>query len=160
MWNYLNGQVIFQVLFCTKYNYFRFSITLSKTHDNEKEYTQNNKFLSKSASEWCTWTIRVFHDKEISHISVGSSDRSAVTQHKINSVKNCPQWGLNPKPPDQQSHALPTELGRNLLGKRFLKLALFLSCTTSHFGHCLFLESIEHYFIKALMIHTHNQIVT
>ena len=25
---------------------------------------------------------------------------------------------------------------------------------------CLFLESIEHDFIKALMIHTHNQIVT
>ena len=36
----------------------------------------------------------------------------------------------------------------------------FVSCTTSHAGLCLFLESIEHDFIKALMIHTHNQIVT
>ena len=36
----------------------------------------------------------------------------------------------------------------------------FVSCTTSHVGLCLFLESIEHGFIKVLMIHTHNQIVT
>ena len=36
----------------------------------------------------------------------------------------------------------------------------FVSCTTSHVGLCLFLEPIEHDFIKALMIHTHNQIVT
>ena len=36
----------------------------------------------------------------------------------------------------------------------------FVSYTTSHVGLCLFLESIEHDFIKALMIHTHNQIVT
>ena len=35
----------------------------------------------------------------------------------------------------------------------------FVSCTTSHVGLCLFLDSIEHEFIKALMIHTHNQIV-
>ena len=36
----------------------------------------------------------------------------------------------------------------------------FVSCTTSHFGPNSFLESIEHAFIKALMIHTHNQVVT
>ena len=36
----------------------------------------------------------------------------------------------------------------------------FVSCTTSHVGLCLFLESIEHGFIKALMIHIDNQIVT
>ena len=36
--------------------------------------------------------------------------RSLVTQNKINSIKNCPQWGLNSQPPDHQSHALPTEL--------------------------------------------------
>ena len=35
----------------------------------------------------------------------------------------------------------------------------FVSCTTLHVGLCLFLESIEHDFIKALMIHTDNQIV-
>ena len=36
----------------------------------------------------------------------------------------------------------------------------FVSCTTTHVGLCLFLKSIEHEFIKGLMIHTHNQIVT
>ena len=36
----------------------------------------------------------------------------------------------------------------------------FVSDTTSHVGLCLFLESIEHDFIKALMIHTHIQLVT
>ena len=34
--------------------------------------------------------------------------------------KNCPQWGLKPGPLDLQANALPTELGRNLLGRRFL----------------------------------------
>ena len=36
-------------------------------------------------------------------------------------IKNCPQWGWKPGPPDLQANALPTELGRNLLGRRFLK---------------------------------------
>ena len=54
-------------------------------------------------------------------VSVRLSDRSKVTQIKINFVKNCPQWGWNPGPPDHDSNALPTELGRNLLGRRFLK---------------------------------------
>ena len=88
------------------------------------------------------------------------SDRSKVTQNKINFVKNCPQWGLNPGPSDHHFNAVPTELGRNLLSRRFLKSALFVLCTASHVGLCLFLESIEHNFIKALMIHTDNQIVT
>ena len=35
--------------------------------------------------------------------------------------KNCPQSVLNPQPADLHSNALPTELGRNLLGRRFLK---------------------------------------
>ena len=55
-------------------------------------------------------------------------------------VKNCPQWGLKPGPLDLQDNALPTELGRNLLGRRFLKWALFVVCTTSHVGLCSFLE--------------------
>ena len=58
---------------------------------------------------------RVFHDKEIWRISVRISDRSKVTQIKINFIKNCPQWGLNSQPPDHQSHALLTVLVRNLL---------------------------------------------
>ena len=41
--------------------------------------------------------------------------RSEVTQHKINFVKNCPQWGLNQQPSDHQSHALPTELSHYLV---------------------------------------------
>ena len=41
------------------------------------------------------------------HVSVRFSDRSEVTQHKINFVKKCSQWGLNSQPPDHQSHALP-----------------------------------------------------
>ena len=64
------------------------------------------------------------------------------------------------KPPDHQSNALPSKLDRNLLGMRFLKWALFVSCTTSHVGLCSFLESIEYDFIKALIIPTDNQIVT
>ena len=91
----------------------------------------------------------VFHDKEIWRISVRLSDRSKVTQNKINFLKNCPQWGLNSQPLDHHSNALPAELGRNLLGRRFLKWALFVSCITSHVGLCSFLESIEHDFIKA-----------
>ena len=36
----------------------------------------------------------------------------------------------------------------------------FASCSTSHFGLCSFLESIEHDFIKAMKIQTGNSIVT
>ena len=106
-----------------------------------------------------TYHKGVFHDMQIWGISVRLSDRFKVTLNKINFVKNCPQWGLNPQTLDHHSNALPTELGRNLLARRFLKWALFVSCTTSHVGLCSFLESIEHDFIKALMIHTDNQIV-
>ena len=48
-------------------------------------------------------------------ISVRLSDRSKVTQNKINFVKNCRQWGLNSQPPDHQSNALPTELSHYLV---------------------------------------------
>ena len=84
--------------------------------------------------------ILVFHNRPFWCISVRLSDRS--TQNKINFVQNCPKSGLNPQPPDHHSNALPTELGRNLLGIRFLKWALFVSCTTSHVGLCSFLESV------------------
>ena len=82
---------------------------------------------------------RVFHDTRfcqiIGHVSM--------------------QWGWNPRPLDHQSNALPTEFGRNLLG-RFLKRALFVSSTTSHVGLRLFLESVEHDFIKAMKIQASN----
>ena len=42
----------------------------------------------------------LFHDKEIWRISVRWTDRSQVTQNKINFAKNCPQWGMNSQPLD------------------------------------------------------------
>ena len=59
-------------------------------------------------------------------ISVRLSDRSKVTQNKINFIKNCPQWGLNSQLPDHQSHALPTVLGRNLLEISEVSFLLFM----------------------------------
>ena len=58
-------------------------------------------------------------------ISVRLSDRFKVTQHKINFVKNCPQCGLNSQPLDHQSHALTTELARNLLEISEVSFLLF-----------------------------------
>ena len=54
-------------------------------------------------------------------VSVRLSDRSLYREEQKKFIKNCPEWGLKPEPPDLQANALPTELGRNLLGKRFLK---------------------------------------
>ena len=85
-------------------------------------------------------------------ISVRLSNRSKVIQNKINFVKNCSQWGLNSQPPDHQCW-------EESVGDFWSELS-FVSCTTSHVGLCLFLESIEHDFTTALMIHTHNQIMT
>ena len=92
--------------------------------------------------------------------SVRLSDRSLHREEQKNFIKNCPQWGWKPGPLDLQANALPTELGRNQLGRRFLKWALFVSCTTSHVGLCLFLESIEYDFIKAMKIQTGNWMLT
>ena len=95
------------------------------------------------------------------HVSVRLSDRSLhMEEQKKKFMKNCPQWGWKPGPQDLQSNALPTELGRNLLGRRFLKRALFVSCTTSHVGLCSFLESIEHDFIKAMKIQAGSCMLT
>ena len=46
-------------------------------------------------------------------VSIRLSDRFNVTQNKINFVKNCPQWGWKPGPPDLQASALPTELSQH-----------------------------------------------
>ena len=70
--------------------------------------------------------------------SVRLSDRSKWTQNKIHFINNCPQWSLNPRPPDHHANALLTVLGRNLLGRRFLKWALFHAPL-----HMLDLETIE-----------------
>ena len=58
-------------------------------------------------------------------ISVRLSDRSKVTQNKINFIKNCPQCGLNSQLPDHQSHALLTVLWRNLLEISEVSFLLF-----------------------------------
>ena len=90
---------------------------------------RNLKDIFVQITEWCKWhywlktlqcetsTIEFFTIR----VSVILSDRSKVIQIKINFVKNCLQWGWNHGPLDHDSNALPTELGRNLLGRRFLK---------------------------------------
>ena len=93
-------------------------------------------------------------------VSVRLSDRSLHREEQKNFVKNCPQWGLKPGPPDLQANVLPNELSRNLLGRRSLKWALFVSCTTSHVGLCSFLELIEHDFIKTMKIQAGNWMLT
>ena len=40
-------------------------------------------------------------------------------------IKSCPYWGLNPQPPNHQSHTLPTVLARNLLEISEVSLLLF-----------------------------------
>ena len=62
--------------------------------------------------------------------------------------KNCPQSGLNPQSLDHHSNALPTELGRKLLGMKISEV--------SFVGLLLFPESIEHDFIKAMKIQAGN----
>ena len=69
----------------------------------------------------------VFHVRPFRRISVRLSDRSEVTQYKINFIKNCPHWGLNSQPTDHQSHALLTELVRNLLEMSEVSFLLFLA---------------------------------
>ena len=66
-------------------------------------------------------TLKFFYN---SLFSAKSWQNSASIDGKKQN-KNCPQSGLNPQSPDLHSNALPTELGRNLLDRRFLKLALF-----------------------------------
>ena len=91
-------------------------------------------------------------------VSVRFSDRSLHREEQKKIRQKLPP--VKPGPLDLQANALPTELGRNLLGSRFLKWALFVSCTTSHVGLCSFLESIEHDFIKAMKIQAGNWMLT
>ena len=80
--------------------------------------------------------IRVFHDKEIWRISVRLSDRSEITQNKLNLVKNCPQWGLNSQPPDHEPNAVLTVLGRNLL--KFSEVSFLLFHAPLHMLHFVY----------------------
>ena len=47
-------------------------------------------------------------------------------------VKNCPQWGWKPGPPDLQAYVLPTELGRNLTVGQEISEVSFV-CFMHHF---------------------------
>ena len=67
--------------------------------------------------------------------------------------------GYELTPEDHQSGTLTTELGRNLLEISEVSFLLF-HAPLHMLDFCLFLESIQHDFIKTLMIHTDNQIVT
>ena len=93
-------------------------------------------FFKKSDDHWLTLRFLT------TRISVRIFDRSEVIQNRINFVKNCPRWGWNPWTPDHYSNALPTELGRNCWAKDVW--TELCSCTISHFGLHLFLESMEH----------------
>ena len=120
---------------------------------------------------WCLCFFLIFtyrvvklhaHSIEFFYNSLFSAKswQNSVSIDRKKQNKNCPQSGLNPQPPDLHSNALPTELCRILLGRRFLKWALFVSCTTSHVGLGLFLDSIEHDFIKTMNIQAGNWMLT
>ena len=101
----------------------------------------------------------VFHVRSFRHISVRLSDRSKITQHKINFVKNCPPVGFELTTSRSSVPCSPNWAREESVGDFWSEFS-FVPCTTLHVGLCLFLESIEHDFVKALMIPIHNQIVT
>ena len=80
-------------------------------------------------------------------VSVRLSDRSLYREEQKKIRQKLPPVGLKPGPLDLQANVLPTELGRNLLGRKFLKWALF-HAPLHMLDLGLFLESIEHDFIK------------
>ena len=100
------------------------------------------------------------HKKEtMSRISFWDSTFGFFMIRKSDAFLSDYQLDLNSQPLDHQSNVLLTVLERNLL--KISEVSFLLLHAPLHMlGLCLFLESIEHNFIKALMIHTHNQIVT
>ena len=50
-------------------------------------------------------------------VPVRLSDRSLHKEGQKKFVKNCPQWGLKPGPPDHEANALPNELGVRSVGQ-------------------------------------------
>ena len=127
-------------------------------------YIVTNYYLSSVpvtlSSSWSTSTCynQVFHDRPVWSISqIIWQIWSYTVQNKFH--QKLPLWGLNPQPPDHHSPVLWTEWGRNLLEISEVSFLLF-HAPLHMLDFVLFLESIEHNFIKALMIHIHNQIVT
>ena len=74
-------------------------------------------------------------------------------------IKKLPLLGIEPTISRSSVSCSANCASKEFVGKDIFEVS-FVSCTTSHVGLCLFLESIEHDFIKALMIDTGNQIVT
>ena len=71
------------------------------------------------------YSIWVFYDRAyMTHFCKIIWQFLSYTEQK-NFVKKCPQWGLNSQPPDHQSHALPTELAKNLLEISEVSFLLF-----------------------------------
>ena len=75
-------------------------------------------------------------------IAVRLSDRSLHKEGPEKIVKNCPQWGLKPGPPDHDANALPTELGRRSVGQEISEVNLV--CFMHHFTcSTLFISKIN-----------------
>ena len=95
--------------------------------------------------------IEFFHDRCFCQIIW-----QIFTQGRANKFRQkFPPMGIETRTSDHQANALPTELGRNLLGRRFLKWTLF-HVPLHMLDLCSFLESIEHDFIKAMKIQASN----
>ena len=82
-------------------------------------------------------------------ISVRLSDRSLHREEQKKCRQKLPQSGLNPGPLDHHCAGLVC------VGQKISEVS-FVSCTTSHFGLWLFLESIEHDFIKVIKFQAGN----
>ena len=57
-------------------------------------------------------------------VPVRLSDSPLHPEGQKKSLKNCPQWGLKPGPPDHQANALPTERGRRSVGREISEVSL------------------------------------
>ena len=126
-------------------------------------FVYGSQNLTKNINKWETFIwirpmLAVTFGFFTIRISVTLSDRSKVTQNKINFVKNCISgvWTHNLLIITLMLY----QLNSAAIVKQKISEANFVSCTTSHFGLLSLLESIEHDFIKTLMIHTDNQTVT
>ena len=98
---------------------------LRKTWEVRKELsfsaTALLKWSKKSADKWVHWKSMVSFGfftikKSDAFLSDYLTDRSKFTQNKIYFAKHCPQWSLNPQPPDHHSNALPSEARQESVG--------------------------------------------
>ena len=74
-------------------------------------------------------------------------------------IKKMPLLGIEPAT-SRSSVSRSANCASKESGRKEISEVSFVSCPTSHVGFCSFLESIEHDFIKALMIETHIIIIS